>query len=381
MAETTTSASASGPKDRSQELAPWYTETLTSVPDNVRKVLETYSHVPAEEVESHILSLRERAWSICPYPCIGQFRFLDLSISIHPYYPNVISRLLPSSTPGVPSTRDPANFLDLGCCLGQDFRALAAAGVPVSQLHGAELEPAFIDLGFDLFRDRDRVPASRFVTPADIFAESFFDTPEPGKDASGGRGVFAPLLGKMDVIYAASFFHLFDWEGQLEIARRVIKLMRPVPGSVVLGRQAGNLQAGSQESRMNEWLNVFKKNEPGKEESKESGNNPVNDEDRDSTTTTETKNQSYKPTNKNRSSAPYRHNPESWQNLWSEIGRETGTEWEVHSELIESSARRWNMAKPSGEGRVDASASGAPNEDKSWLDQGVRMMWFWVIRK
>ena len=36
---------------------------------------------------------RERAWKIHPNPCVGRFRFLDLSISLHPLYPAVLARL------------------------------------------------------------------------------------------------------------------------------------------------------------------------------------------------------------------------------------------------------------------------------------------------
>lgn len=48
-----------------------------------------------------------------PYPCIGMFRFLDLSIPSSPYYNEVIERL-----------RAGEIFLDLGCCFGQELRQL-----------------------------------------------------------------------------------------------------------------------------------------------------------------------------------------------------------------------------------------------------------------
>ena len=36
---------------------------------------------------------RDRGWKIFPYACIGQFRFNNLSLSQHPLYSDIVSRL------------------------------------------------------------------------------------------------------------------------------------------------------------------------------------------------------------------------------------------------------------------------------------------------
>ena len=76
------------------------------------------------------------------------------------------------------------NFLDIGCCFGQELRKLSSDGAPSSNLYGIGLERSFVDFGFELFRDRDRLE-STFLT-GDIFVE------EPDD--------FAFIAGKIDII-------------------------------------------------------------------------------------------------------------------------------------------------------------------------------------
>jgi len=51
-----------------------------------------------------------------PYPCIGAYRFLDLSIISSPQYDEILSRV-----------KNGEKFLDLGCCFGQEIRQLVSA--------------------------------------------------------------------------------------------------------------------------------------------------------------------------------------------------------------------------------------------------------------
>jgi len=161
-------------------------------------------------------------------------------------------------------------FLDIGCCFGQDVRRLAFDGAPVQNLHGCDLEQPFIDLGYDLFLDEAKLPRTTFMT-ADVFAdESRLDE----------------LVGKMDIVHVASFFHLFNLEDGTKAAKRVISLMRRRPGSMVLGRQMGNKVAG--------------------EMTRSSGG------------------------------LAYRHDPESFKKWWNDLGESMGTKWDV---MVESGHR------------------------------------------
>lgn len=78
-----------------------------------------------------------------------------------------------------------------------------------------------------------------------------------------------------------SFFHLFTWDQQILIAKRIVTLLRPQPGSLLVGRQVGKVKHSE-------------------------GPEPEG------------------------SLIGYYHNEESWRAMWGVVGRETGTRWRVH---------------------------------------------------
>ncbi|KAH8902640.1 hypothetical protein BR93DRAFT_919711 [Coniochaeta sp. PMI_546] len=228
-----------------------YTEELP--PDNSKawKLLESYSKIPHDEVEAH---LQATAWKIFPYGCIGRWRFLDLYITTLPVYPEVLERLKSGDT-----------LLDAGCCFGYVLRQLALDGAPQANLIGADLRQEFIDLGYELFRDRDtfggRFVAGNMLDPADTALTS--------------------IDGKVDLIHAASFFHLFNWDDQVRLGERLVRFFKPdAKKALVFGRQVGNRSPRTQQ-------------EGGR----------------------------------------YRHDPETLQELWDEIGRKTGTRWKATATL------------------------------------------------
>ena len=207
---------------------------------------------------------RDKAWKIYPYPCIGRFCFLDLSISLHPLYPTVLARLK--------ETVNPELFLDLGCCFGQDIRRLVADGIPGEKLYGADLRLEFLELGYELFQDKGSLKAH--FLEGDIFEED--DEAEGGKELSN-------LNGKIDIIYAAAFLHLFNWEEQVRAGTRMVRLM--TENSLVFGWQLGTTKPGSRARHSD------------------------------------------------KSRTRYDHNPASFQKLWEVIGEQTATKWKVHAEL------------------------------------------------
>lgn len=159
-------------------------------------------------------------------------------------------------------------FLDLGCGFGQDIRALAVAGAPTQNLYGSDLRKEFWDLGYELFNDKGKLK-SPFIQ-ADLLAGN-----------GSLPGGLKELKGKVDVLYAGSLLHLFDYEGQIQVCELIIELLKPVKDSVVLGRQVGNVVAGETPR---------------------------------------------KTTDSNRM---YRHNDESFKKMWKDLGEKTGTKWKV----------------------------------------------------
>ncbi|KAH8794173.1 hypothetical protein BGZ57DRAFT_983441 [Hyaloscypha finlandica] len=242
---------------------PWYDPKLKKLGASARELLENYSEIPPAEVESHIYKIRDEAWDVFPYPCIGGFRFLDLAISLSPDYPAVLQRLKSGNE----------NFLDLGCCFGQELRKVAADGAMQENLYGSDLRSEFFEMGYRLFRDRDALK-SKFIAA---------DITDPSSPLS-------ELDGKIDIIYAGSFLHLFSYAELIEVCKRLVKLLRERKDSLILGRQVGNVDAGDY---------VQKINKGGK---------------------------------------MYRHNAESFKKMWEEIGEATRTKWRVECEftLLES---------------------------------------------
>jgi hypothetical protein len=173
-------------------------------------------------------------------------------------YPEIVKRLKSGND----------KYLDLGCCFGQDIRRLVADGVSDKVLIGSDLHQGFLDLGYDLFKDRETLH-TEFIA-ADVFdAES----------------KLTQLEGSIDIIHASSFFHLFGYEGQKKIARRVVQLLKPKKDSLLVGRQVGNVKSHEIESAASGSGNMFLQN------------------------------------------------VDSWKQMWKEIGEETGTQWEVEATL------------------------------------------------
>ncbi|KAG8158148.1 hypothetical protein KVR01_011909 [Diaporthe batatas] len=201
-------------KTASRDVA-WYQNTLSHVPKIAREVLREYSGIPENRMLDHIHRVRDQAWEIMPYPCIGVFRFLDFPACLSPAYGEVLSRVRAGET-----------FLDLGCCAGQDLRKLVHDGAPSENLVGVDTERRFMELGYELFGDRGSLRA-RFLT-GDVFDPGFL----------------SELRGRVDIIFVGSFLHLFSFEQQQAIVAQLVRLLRPGPGSLVFGRHMATTEKG-----------------------------------------------------------------------------------------------------------------------------------------
>ncbi|KAI5919322.1 hypothetical protein F4810DRAFT_505617 [Camillea tinctor] len=194
----------------------WYQPEIESLPTATVEFFEKYVGIKGEKaIKAHIYHIRDKAWNILPYPCIGLFRFLDFSIHLSPDYPEVVRRVQGGAT-----------FLDLGCCFGQDIRKLAYDAGTSENLIGCDLEESFLQLGYELFVDSATLK-STFV-PGNVFAEDFLEQ----------------YHGKIDIIYLASFLHLFTEGQQKTVIGQIKKLLRPQSGSMVFGRHLGAEKGG-----------------------------------------------------------------------------------------------------------------------------------------
>ncbi|CAK7214774.1 hypothetical protein SCUCBS95973_002248 [Sporothrix curviconia] len=200
----------------------WF-ESSTTVDGPFRELLEQYSHIPADNVVRHVVDTRNRAWDVHPYPCLGQFRFLELNLSQRG---DLYQRLLHELT-NKPGSR----FLDIGCCLGQDLRKLIYDGAPPRSVAGAELNGAFIDLGYDMFRDRTSTAGQTVIVAANIL-----ESP-----SSSPSSPLYPLVGKFTCIQLGMLLHLFTWEEQIVAFQNTLLLLRGQPGDRIFGQATGHL--------------------------------------------------------------------------------------------------------------------------------------------
>ncbi|KAF2877220.1 hypothetical protein BDV95DRAFT_141169 [Massariosphaeria phaeospora] len=197
-----------------------------------RRLLEGYSGIAADKIVQHVVEIRDAAWQIFPYPCIGQFRFLDLSLNQMKEYAEVLKRL-----------NEGQKLLDMACCFGQEIRQLVADGAPSDNLYGCDLRKEYIELGYKLFGDGDKL-GTKFLT-ADIFDST---------------SALTALRGQLDMVYAGSFFHLFGYEDQVTVSKAVASLLRPRPGSMILGRQIGSVNAAEHGHKTNPTGTMFRHN-------------------------------------------------------------------------------------------------------------------------
>jgi hypothetical protein len=129
--------------------------------------------------------------------------------------------------------RDPASsdaLLDVGCCVAQTIRYLVMSGADPSRLYATDLQADFWEIGYDLFRDRDRLPETTFVAG---------DLLDPADEN------LARLDGKATLVHAAHFFHLFSWDDQVRAAERIVKFLDMERGNCeVFGRMIGSSKPG-----------------------------------------------------------------------------------------------------------------------------------------
>jgi hypothetical protein len=183
---------------------------------------------------------------------------MDLKLMTADIYQEVLTRIANGE-----------KFLDLGCCFGQEIRQLVFDGAPSINTYGSDIWGEFMSIGYDLFRDKDRLQTT-FIT-ADVF-----DNSSP----------LTQLAGQMNIIYTGAFFHLFNLEEQEKVAVRIVELLVPRPGSLIIGQHSGNENSGE-----------------------------------------------YSRSGESDGPKHFRHNPQSWKEFWDKVGEKTESRWSVEADV------------------------------------------------
>ncbi|KAI8293224.1 Methyltransferase trt5 [Colletotrichum sp. SAR 10_98] len=270
--------------------APWYTPTMEKeISPETRDLLENYAHVAPEDIQEHIMTMRDKIWEVFPYPCVGHFSFLDLNLRHRAVYPSLVARL---QEPG-------ARHLEVACCIGQDLRKMVYDGVPSQNITAIEIEQGYIDAGYDLFRDRDTLKTT-FVN-ADMLDD---------KSAK-----LNALEGQFDSAHLGLCLHLWNRGDQMTVLKRVIRLLKQKPGVVMVGHAVGHADGL-------ELPGMF--NKPS-----------------------------------------LRHNLQTWESMWVDISKATGTRWKLKTEVSDQI------------GTMDGPGAKKP----AWWDKDWRFVAFEVTRE
>ncbi|KAI0639004.1 hypothetical protein C8Q77DRAFT_23133 [Trametes polyzona] len=217
-------------------------ESLYALDDEASTFMKLQTGIEdPEALKRHILSVQAEAYSIHPYPCIRRFSFLSLKLGRLPAYRQLLQ---------LGTERKNAIFLDIGCCFGNDLRKAAYDGYPVENCVASDLHPEFWELGHKLFNSNPETFAVPFI-PGDVFDPKHLD-PVPPFYSPADIDIpnlsmltsLNPLRGHVSAIHASAFFHLFDEERQLQLAKALACLLSPEPGSMILGAHGGRPEKG-----------------------------------------------------------------------------------------------------------------------------------------
>ena len=130
----------------------------------------------------------------------------------------------------LPRLKAGASLLDLGSCLAQDLRKCVFDGAPSDKLYASDLFPEYEDLAYEMWQDRDKFRKGYYIGD-DILSDNDSFTDGPLMQGLGP--------GQMDIIAITMFLHLFDYQNQMKVATRILRLLSHKPGSMIIGSQAG----------------------------------------------------------------------------------------------------------------------------------------------
>ncbi len=150
-----------------------------------------------------------------PWPCIGQYKFVSLTLHRQPLYGRVVETI-----------KAGGRYLDLGCAVAQDMRYLVLDGCPSDNMFGLEKMAGYVEQAYELFGDRDRLH-TRFIV-ADLL-----DT-----DVAEAQA----LLGTVDVAHAGMLLHVWPLEPQRRACERIVQFMSPRKGALIVGNSVGRTE-------------------------------------------------------------------------------------------------------------------------------------------
>ncbi|MHA2091924.1 MAG: methyltransferase domain-containing protein [Candidatus Kariarchaeaceae archaeon] len=184
-----------------------------------KDLFRSYAQMEPEEIRQQTQLIWQQAMRVHQYHCIRGYRFLYPRITSHTRYQDMLGNIAQKW------------ILDLGCNLGTDLRQLIVDGADPAKLVGVDLQATFIELGYQLFNDRQSLTAQFF--DGDILDTEFLDP-------TLKSGTFSEFLDRFDLIHAGSLLHLLSKEENELLFSKIGHLLKP--GGIFAGRAVGKSQ-------------------------------------------------------------------------------------------------------------------------------------------
>ncbi|PYH98635.1 hypothetical protein BO71DRAFT_344434 [Aspergillus ellipticus CBS 707.79] len=200
-------------KDNTARSAFYNQDISDKLTPKTRRILEEYSQIPPSRVIRHIHEVRDKAWAMRAYPCIGSGIYLDPILPKQPSYPMLLSRLIDEN----------AVLLEVGSFLGSDLRSVVADGAPMTSIIAIDVVN-FWDLGYEMFQDRNK------------FQCQFHQA-----DLMDPNGALHNFKHAVDIVHISKVLHQWNFERQIEACERLVDLSRL--GTMVVGDQMGGQTA------------------------------------------------------------------------------------------------------------------------------------------
>ena len=219
---------------------PYYIPDIRSkISPQIKHLLTSAYHIPEDEVPDHCQRIRDKAWNIRAYPCIGLGVHLQPPLlTLNSEYKWIVEKLKTN-----PETR----FLDVGTFLGIEPRVLYYDGVPANRIIANDVVD-FWTLGQEFFRDGD----SEFIRDVEYLQADMMMVREEG-------GAWETLRGGVDVINMCQILHQFTREKQVEACECLVALGRAKYGTMIVGCQVGKAEAEAVE---HQTANLFMQSPP-----------------------------------------------------------------------------------------------------------------------
>ena len=107
---------------------------------------------------------------------------------------------------------------------GHDLFNSSASTLPVTFIPGDAFDPAFISIH----------PPLKTLPIAEAESTSLHSLLQAEPKSLN------PLRGHLSTIHTSAFFHLFNKDEQVIIAKKLASLLSPLPGSIIFGSQSGS---------------------------------------------------------------------------------------------------------------------------------------------